>query len=319
MKTSLGLVPRLMVVGLLAALTGASVISASLAQQSPTEADQPLQVKLTSTLNAETAHYGDPFTGVLTQAFTMNGRSLPEGTVFKGHVQRARKSLPLGMPGYVVLDIDEAQLPAGVIHYFEQGKAIPKTNRIVNVSVKSRTAMLKDSAPYTVISTATSIPLRYAAGFNSWTIVPIALGSRIALGVAMHLKNHHQQALAKGGAQGSAQAKSSSFIVNSPVAQGIVDGSGLNAAYYFLSTAPEPVLTEGTILPLHFRTQDLNNLLSAVESAPEQVQPTPAARAQDAVSQPQQQSLSVPVSMQQPQQATLNPLPEHTALPITRH
>ncbi len=323
MRTSLGLAPRFMAVGLLAALTGVALMTAgmtagmaaSLAQQSPVEADQPLQVKLTTTLNAETAHYGDPFTGVLTEDYTLHGKSLPQGTVFKGHVQRARKSLPLGMPGYVVLDIDEAQLPSGVIHHFEQGKTAPKTNRIVNPSVKSRAAMLKDSSPYTAISTATSIPLRYAAGFNSWTIVPIALGSRIALGVAMHLKNHHQQALA----QSSAKHSATSLIVNSPVTQGIVDGSGLNAAYYFLSTAPEPVLTEGTVLPLHFKTQDLNSLLSAADTAPAQAQPTASTRAQEPVTEPKAQSTVVPVSGQQQQQATLNATTGQMTVPGNQH
>jgi hypothetical protein len=283
MKASFPLKPRVLFAGLLAAITGFSAVSAVLAEQPLNSSDQPLQVKLTTPLNAETSHYGDKFEGVLTEAYSIKDKALPEGTLFRGRVQRARKSLPFGMPGFVVLQIDEAQLPSGVVHHFESAGSAPQSSRVMNPTANTRAKIFKGAMPYTIISTATSVPLKYAAGFSSWTILPIALGSRIALGVAMQMKNKNKQNLV--------QNPTNAFPVHSTVGKGILEGSGLNTAYYFLSTSPEPVLSEGAVVPLHFRSQDLADLLDTDTKA--QALPQAPAQTQEAVSQPEEAALPV--------------------------
>lgn len=279
MKPSSRLRQRLLVAGLMAAITSVSTgflaLPAALVEQTLSSADQPLQVKLTTSLNAETAHYGDQFEGVLTDSYLLGNKALPIGTVFKGRVQSARKSMPLGMPGYVVLEIDEAQFPSGVVHHFEHGGIAPKSARIVNPNAHTGKKLFKETLPYTVISTATSIPLKYAAGFSSWVILPIALGSRVALGVGMQLKNKNQSNLV----QNQLGSASTGTPIATPIAKkvkaGVMQGSGLNSAYYFLTAAPEPVLTEGTVIPLHFRSQDMASLFGAGEATAQSEPQTP--------------------------------------------
>jgi len=262
MAQTSGLKQRLLVAGLMAAVAGFSSMAGVLAEQTLTGADQPLQVKLTTTLNAETAHYGDHFEGILTESYQMSGKALPEGTVFKGRVQRAHKSMPFGMPGYVVLEIDEAQLPSGAVHHFDQGGVAPKSSRVINPSARNGKKLFKDNLPYTIVSTATSIPLTYATGLSSGVILPITLGSRVLFGVANQLAHKmHPSSPAQQAQQAAAPS------VGTAVKQGIMQGSGLNSAYYFLTPAPEPELTAGSVIPLHFKAHDLADLFSAAESS----------------------------------------------------
>jgi hypothetical protein len=259
---------RFLAAGLIvAAMAGFSGISAVLAEQTLTSTEQPLQVRLSTTLNAETAHYGDHFEGILTDSYQMGGKSLPEGTIFKGQVQRARKSLPFGMPGYVVLEIDEAQLPSGVVHHFEHQGSAPKSSRITNPQARNGKKLFRDNLPFTVASTATSIPLTYATGLGSGIVLPITLGSRVALGVAMQLAHKVHP--------GTAQAQPAPTSLGTSVKQGVLQGSGLNTAYYFLTAAPEPVLTEGSVIPLHFKSQDLIDLFDAGEATAAQAESEP--------------------------------------------
>lgn len=254
-----------MVGGLLAALAGLSAISSMMAaEQTLTSTEQPMQLKLTTSLKVETAHYGDHFEGQLVDSYQLNGKSLPAGTLFKGHVERAHKSMPFGMPGYVVLEIDEAQMPSGTIHHFDHDGPSPKSDRIMNPKARSGKKLFKDNLPYTIISTATSIPLKYAAGMSSGVILPIAMGGRIATGIAMQLKNHHNQPDPKTVSQ---PTSATSPTLASSVGQGIMQGSGLTSAYYFLTAAPEPILSEGSVIPLHFRSQDMADLFSAGETS----------------------------------------------------
>lgn len=297
MRSSFGVKQRLLVAGLMAAVTGFSTLPPALAEQTLSSADQPLQVKLTTSLNAETSHFGDKFEGVLTDSYQLGDKALPVGTVFKGSVQSARKSMPLGMPGYVVLEIDEAQFPSGVVHHFEHGSTAPKSARIVNPKASNGKKLFKDSLPYTIISTATSVPLKYAAGFSSWIILPIALGSRVALGVAMQMKNKNQSNVVQNQPTGATGTP-----IATKVKTGIMQGSGLNSAYYFLTAAPEPVLTQGTVIPLHFRSQDMASLFGAGEATAQTEPQAPAAHVKLPIHQ--HGAVSQHASPKPPEQAT---------------
>lgn len=275
---------------LLSVITGFSDLPTALAEQVLTSAQQPLQVKLTTTLNAETSHYGDHFEGLLTDSYQMGGKTLPQGTLFKGHVQRVRRSMPLGMPGYVVLEIDEAQLPTGTVHHFEPNGVVPKSGRIMNPNAYTGKKLFKDNLPYTILSTAISVPLQVSTGFSSWAILPITLGSRMAFGVANQVSHRNQSAATQSNGAQNQQSAS----MTSAVGQGLMQGSGLNNAYHFLTAAPEPVLTEGTVISLHFRQTDLTSLFTAAEATtahqPEQSIPVAAPKAKESTTQSDSQA-----------------------------
>jgi len=203
--------------------------------------------------------------------------------------------MPLGMPGYVVLEIDEAQLPTGTVHHFDPNGTVPKSSRIMNPNAHSGKKLFKDNLPYTILSTAISVPLQFATGFSSWAILPITLGSRMAFGVANQVSHRNQTATNQTATmQANGTQNQQSASMTSAVGQGLMQGSGLNSAYYFLTAAPEPVLTEGTVIPLHFRQTDLASLFTAADETtahqPEQSIPIAAPKAKEPATQSDSQA-----------------------------
>lgn len=212
------------------------------------EPGDPLHLTLQSSLDAETAKFGDPFEGVLKEDYQYKGRVLPAGTVLKGVVKSANKSHTMGFPGYVTLDIQEAVLPDGTAHSLDESV---DTDKIMHPKAKTHLRMLKSAIPFSAVSAADGIPLKYAAGLSTWQILPISLAARMGLGVTLEaMKSERKMHADKG------------HTTPTQIGHGVLRGTGLTGAYYFFKPSPEPNLQAGNEIPLHLDKQDLDALFS---------------------------------------------------------
>lgn len=210
--------------------------------------EQPLKVKLETGINAETARHGDPFEGVLAEPFQAGKTELPAGSRIKGQVHNARKSYPFAMPGYVTLDVQDITLPGGTTYHL--GQEAMTTEKIIHPKAKTKKKLLQSALPFTLVSAADSIPLKYAAGLSTWQIVPISLAARMTLGTLLELtpsekKDHDEK--------------------NHPpatrIGHGVLRGTGLTGAYYFIRPSQEPELTPGAIVPIEVDADELSRLM----------------------------------------------------------
>src|SRR5690606_14329125 len=100
---------RQLVAGLLMAQT-LLLQAPAMAGQTLEDAKDPLVVRLENTLDVTAVQTGAPFKAVLTEDYEYQGKTLPAETIFTGVVERVGLSKPLARPGYVVLDVQTAQL-----------------------------------------------------------------------------------------------------------------------------------------------------------------------------------------------------------------
>jgi hypothetical protein len=227
------------------------------AEQVLTSAQEPLQLKLSTPLNSETSHYGDTFEGTLADSYRYEDKQLPAGTILKGQVHSARASMIFAMPGYVSLDVNAITLPSGASYQFDQnGKAV-HSRKFNNPNAKTQKQVAKSNWPFTVVSLATSIPLRYAADMSAGAIIPISLAARMLTGEVLELgKTERAKHTEK---QDPPQVR---------VGHGLLRGSGLPAAYYMLTLGPEANVAAGDTIPLRFDAKTLHSLFVAGSATP---------------------------------------------------
>lgn len=215
---------------------------------------EPVQVELKTTIDLENARFGDSFEAVIPDAYSFEQKQLPAGTVLSGTIKRTRLSRTLAMPGYVELDIEKATFPSGQTYDFEKDIS---SKKIMHEDAVTARQIGKSALPFTLISAADAIPLKYAAGMSSWIILPISLGARMVLGAALehtkgerrwHEKRQHRSASLRYG-------------------HGVLRGTGLTGVYYLLHPSPNPDLAAGKTIPVHFSEEALNGLFAAGEQA----------------------------------------------------
>lgn len=230
---------------------------------------ETIDIQLNQTLDTERSHYGDPFEGELVDHHRLGEQVLPQGTLLKGRVEGGHPSMILGMPGYVSLDIQQAVLPSGEIYQFEKdGKGL-KTHKYHNPKAQTGKRVMIAGLPFSIISAADAIPLKYAAGMSFWQIAPISMAARMAMGTAWEMSGKHKNSPAKG------------YPVQTRIGYGMLRGTGLTGAYQLMTTAPEPNLKEGAIISVRLPEKDLKRLFAAgstvktVQSLPNQ-QPAPS-------------------------------------------
>lgn len=219
--------------------------------KSPEEA---VEIKLNHSLNTETAHYGDPFDGTLTEAYRLGDKELPAGTIVKGQVQSGHPSMILGMPGYVALDIQEAVLPSGAVYKFSSdGKNGLKTEKYHHPKAHTGKGLLLAAIPYSAVSALDAVPLKLAAGMGFWEIAPISLAARMAMGVGLEMNDKKKKSPA------------ANYPIQTRVGYGMLRGTGLTGAYHFVTTSPEPNLKEGAVIAVHLPKQHMAKLFEAGE------------------------------------------------------
>lgn len=215
---------------------------------------QPVQVENKIPLNARTAKPGDAFEGVLTDNYHFGAHTLPAGTVLRGTVQSAQRSRPLGRPGYIRLNVQEATFPSGSSHTFTGTNGHPglETHKIKDEEALTFGQIILVNLPLLAASTGTSIPLALTTDLSKGSIFAIAMGARLGTGVLLegtprerrwHDRRHH--------------------LWPTRIGHGLLRGTGLVALYDFLWPGPNPDLALGTKVPLRFDKDELNSLFAS--------------------------------------------------------
>lgn len=233
-------------------LSGIAIPPVALADKVMESAGEPVEVRLNQTLSTETARYGDPFEGTITEDYRLGDQELPAGTVLKGRVNSGHPSMIFGMPGYVAFDIQEAVLPSGDIYEFEKdGKGSLKTKKYNHPKAHTAKRLLMAAVPFSAASAVDAVPLKLAAGMGFWEITPISLAVRMALGVGLELHDKRQTSPVK------------DYPNQTRVGYGMLRGTGLTGVYHFMTTSPEPNLKEGAVISVRLPEQDMNKLFTA--------------------------------------------------------
>lgn len=214
-----------------------------------------LQVHLTQGVASAQAKHGDTFEAVLTDDHRYQTHQLPAGTRLFGQVSSARPSMIFGMPGYVVLDVQHLTLPSGQRIALDS----QSSRRIVHPKANKFSKLIKSGIPFSALSVAESIPLKYAAGFSTLSIAPISLAARMALGVGLELYQKDDR-------QDMYQDKPHPNA--SRIGYGMLRGTGLPGLYYMLTPSPEPDLNAHASIDLHFDQPTLQRLFEAASTAP---------------------------------------------------
>ncbi len=211
----------------------------------------PIEIRLSQDLNTETVHYGDPFEGTLTKSYQFGNNVLPEGTIMRGRVEGAHPSMILGMPGYVSLDIHEAQLPDGKLYNFGAKENHPQTKKYHHPKAPTGTGIMKAAIPFSLVSAADSIPLTLATSMSTWQIFPISLAARMALGVGYELSDKSKNSPAQ------------KYPTHTRVGYGMLRGTGLTGVYQMVTTGPEPDLRKGSVIAVNLSKAEMNQLFVA--------------------------------------------------------
>ena len=231
------------------------------AEQTLKSAKQPLQLEVRTAVSDKTSHSGDIFEGVLKEDYRYQTHVLPAGTVLQGTVQETRPSKTFNRAGFATLAIQQAVFPSGQVYTFNapasDANAVPihglETKRIYNLDATPfKQNLMRNILPFALVSTATSIPLRYAADMSAGAIIPITLGARMALGMLLeHTKTekefhdrHHNGWPNRYG-------------------HGMMRGTGLIGAYHFFRPAPNLDLQPGAITSVYFKKKEFNSLFQA--------------------------------------------------------
>lgn len=208
--------------------------------------NDPLAVELKSPLGVDTSKAGDAFETILTETYEYHGKDLPSGTLLKGQVTKVAPSRPFARPGYILLDVKQAVYPGGETlefndpHYPKQEKAIHHPKAV------TLGKLVKSALPFTAVSVADSIPLKYAVGMSSGLIIPISLGARMLVGAVWELNK-------KEGRDRSVARK---------ISYGMLRGTGLPGAYSFLKKSPAPNYQVGEKIDLPLDSKKTADLFS---------------------------------------------------------
>lgn len=231
------------------------------AEQKLKSARQPLQLEVRTALNDKASHSGDIFEGVLKEDYRYQEHILPAGTVLQGTVQEVRPSKTFNRAGFATLAIQQAVFPSGQVHTFNapasDTNSVPvhglETKRIYHPDATPfKQNLVRNVIPFTLVSVATSVPLRYAADMSSGVIIPITLGARVILGMILeHTKTE----------KAFHDRHNNSWPYR--YGHGALRGTGLVGAYTFFRPAPNLDLQPGSVTPVYFKKKEFNDLFQA--------------------------------------------------------
>lgn len=221
----------------------------SYADQTLKSARKTMEMTVKTPLDATTAKAGDAFEIALADSYTYKSHTLPAGTLLRGKVVTAETSQRYLRPGFVRLQIDEAVLPSGEQHAFQN----LETKNIMDEDSVTVKRFLGNAIPFTLVSTADSIPLKYAANWSTWEILPVSFGARMIMGMILE---HTPRERAKHNKKGDGWPKR--------YAHGAYRGTGIPGIISIFRKYPDPQLAEGTTFPLRFKKKQLVTLFEAV-------------------------------------------------------
>jgi hypothetical protein len=191
---------------------------------------------------------GQIFEAELGDALHYKTWSLPAGTVFRGQVSKVRESRHLGRPGYVVLTVDEAQLPGGERFAFNHQQYKPRNAKIHNKDSLTIKQNILQQMPSTALGLGLTLPLSITGAASGLAMTPAGLGVRMLTGSACAL---------------SEKSKYKNQPTPRRVAYGALDGSGVIRMLGFLGKYPEPEYKAGDSIKLHFNPHGLKAMFVA--------------------------------------------------------
>lgn len=206
---------------------------------------KPIPIELSTTLDTQAMKEGDLFEGVLMETQTYRQQSIPQGTLFKGHVSKTKPSKRYARAGFFELNVDEAILPSGETYTFDKEKFETRTKKYHHKKGITVKRLLTNSLPMFAASAGTSMPLHFATNLSGGLLFPIALGARSA--TAMVLES----------------AKRDGRGVGELAAFSVFRGSGGLAAYNFFRVSQSPNFKEGQQIGLYMDPEWVKGLLQA--------------------------------------------------------
>lgn len=208
----------------------------------------PLDVRLKTDVWGSKAAEGQIFEAELGDNLRYKNWSLPAGTMFRGQVSVVKHSKHLGRPGYVVLNVDEAQLPDGTRFDFDPQLYKPRKAKLHDKNSLTMKQTVFQQLPSTALGLGATLPLTITGSVGGLAAVPIGLGVRMLSGSTFAL---------------SEKSKYKNQPVPVRVANGALDGSGLIRMLGFLNKYPEPEYKTGDTIKLYLNPKGLRELFVA--------------------------------------------------------
>jgi hypothetical protein len=205
---------------------------------------QGVKANLSTDLRNGTDLTGQPFEASLPESLHYKEWTLPSGTRFHGEVVRTKASKHFGRPGYMVLNVKEAQLPNGQTISLDSYK--PRNTKVYNTEVVPFSKSLAAQLPFTAMTTGISVPLHVAADISSASVLPINIGARAVAGSLWGLYDPKRRNLPP----------------QERIVYGLNQGLGVITVNNFLSKRPEPDFKAGDPVPLYFNRAALKELFT---------------------------------------------------------
>lgn len=191
---------------------------------------------------------GQIFEAELKESLHYKTWSLPAGTVFRGQVSTVRHSRVFGRAGYVVLNVEEAQLPDGTRFGLDPRQYKPRNVKIHEKNALTVEKTILQQMPASALGLAVTLPLSITGAASGVAMAPVGLGVRMLTGSMFAL---------------SEKSKYKHESVPGRLAYGALDGTGLIRAMSFFQKMPEPKLQTGEMVKLHLNPKGLQELFIA--------------------------------------------------------
>jgi hypothetical protein len=242
---------RCVILGATCALVANVGILTSQAKQVIKDSSSSVDAQLKTDVIGTSASEGQIFEAELPDDLQYKKWFLPKGTVFRGQVTKVRPSKCLGRPGYVVLNVDEAELPDGMRFDFDEQQYKPRNAKTHEKNALTLKQSVLTQLPTSAIGMGLTLPLSITGAASGWAMVPAGFGARMLAGSTFAM---------------SKKSKYSNQPVPSRLANGALDGSGVVRLLGFVGKYPEPEYKSGDTVKLFFNPKGLHELFVASAS-----------------------------------------------------
>jgi hypothetical protein len=230
----------------LAFVINAAPLTSQAEEQSINHPKHSVNVRLNTDVWGTSAAEGQIFEAQLPEDLHYKTWELPKGTVFRGEVTTVKHSKHFGRPGYVVLNVEEAQLPDGTRFGFDAYK--PRNAKTHDKGALTFKQTVVQQLPTSLLGLGATLPITLTGAASGVSMIPVGVGVRMLSGSTFAM---------------SRKSKYSAKPVPQRVAYGALDGSGLIRALGFVNKYPEPEYKAGDMIPLYFNPKGLHELFVA--------------------------------------------------------
>ncbi|MGE0200186.1 MAG: hypothetical protein AB7P76_04375 [Candidatus Melainabacteria bacterium] len=230
---------------------------AALAQDADTDARKlrrlgdPVEVTLLQDIDGATVQEGDTFDATLNHDYRVDGKVLPQNTLFHGSIQKAQESKPFSRPGYVVLSVESITLPNNLVFQVDNTRQATPEKDLHNPHAVTTKVAAKTGAAYGAINAAVTLPLELACGWPKAAALPLAFAAKMAFGVVNQYRSPYHQ--------NDSDAKK--------VAVGMGNGTGVPGLYKIVTPSPEVSFKRGDTIPLTISRSAMEGLLALSDGA----------------------------------------------------